>query len=69
MPVTNREAFELKRVGKYVIVICVECGQQVWTDDSVYVEGQDEWYCSACNGKLLTNDAEKATSEGGGASQ
>lgn len=53
MPISNREAFELKRKGRSVIVTCAECGEQVWTADAEYLMGSDEWFCSDCNDGLV----------------
>lgn len=63
MPLTNREAFDLKRNGKSVIVICNGCDKQVWTGDSIYVEGEDEWYCESCNDDLVDEIIEEAQQE------
>lgn len=48
MPITNIEAHEAANRGRNVIVVCGDCDHQVWTDDGVYDEQQDEWYCPDC---------------------
>lgn len=53
MPISNREAFLQDRAGLSVVVVCAECGERVWTADSMYLEGADEWFCGDCNDGLL----------------
>lgn len=50
---SNARAAELERHGKSVIVICGDCGEQVWTDGATYISGKDEWYCADCDEDLL----------------
>lgn len=49
MPVTNREAYDLKKEGQAVIIVCSECEERKWTSHAVYDEGNDEWTCSDCH--------------------
>lgn len=50
MPVTDREAYDMKRNGHSVIVVCAGCEERVWTSEAVYDEGNDEWECRECVG-------------------
>lgn len=53
MPISNREAYELKRQGNSVPVVCNQCDVRVWTAKATYIEGEDEWYCSDCQDRLV----------------
>lgn len=53
MPISNREAYELKQTGRSVIVECADCGRTIWTADGTYVIGTDKWYCEDCQDELV----------------
>lgn len=53
MPISNAEAYQLKQQGRSVIVVCAECGEQVWTANAMYLEMADEWYCEDCDEDLM----------------
>lgn len=44
----NKRLNEMKHRGKHVIVVCDTCGEQVWTDQAIYIEGDDDWMCDDC---------------------
>lgn len=52
MPISNFDAFRLLKQGRSVIVECGRCGDSIWTRDSNYYHGEDEWYCDECDDEL-----------------
>lgn len=64
MPVSNREAYDLKRQGTAVIVICESCGEKVWTNSATYVEGTDEWTCDECHQDFVDQAVADAVGDG-----
>ncbi|MFB6201080.1 MAG: hypothetical protein ABEI98_03625 [Halorhabdus sp.] len=53
MPLDPHEAWLAHEQGKTVIVICEECGDEVWTTDAMYLWGEEAWYCTDCNDDLV----------------
>jgi predicted RNA-binding Zn-ribbon protein involved in translation (DUF1610 family) len=48
MVTDNEEAYRLEKSGRSVIVVCADCGEQVWSDKACYRPDEDEWVCPDC---------------------
>lgn len=63
MALSNREAYEAKRRGKSVPVVCNECGDKVWTAHAQYTAGRDVWECDNCVASLVEETISEMSKE------